>query len=118
MYIRVHNQTAKKSLFYQLFKIAKENNYNNIFLQAVAHGPFDVTSKYKKIGFLSSMVLYGDLEIVKQNNDLFNEVKVKDIFNHPTLSLHYTISSFLWKVKYVFLLKIFRNLIVFLQRLK
>lgn len=40
-----------KSLFYQLFKIAKENNYNNIFLQAVAHGPFDVTSKYKKIGF-------------------------------------------------------------------
>lgn len=74
--------------------------------------------KYKKIGFLSQMVLYGDLEIVKQNNDLFNEVKVKDIFNHPILFLHYTISAFLWKVKCIFLLKLFRRVIAFLQRVK
>ena len=81
-------------------------------------GSLNLFFRYKKIGFLSPMILYGDLEFVKKNNDLFDEVKVKDVFNHPTLSLHYTISAFLWKVKCIFLLKLFRRVIAFLQRVK
>ncbi len=74
--------------------------------------------KYQKINILSPMTLYGDLDILKQNANLFKNIKTKEIFNHPTLSLHYTIASFLWKVKCVYLLKLFRSVIVFLQRIK
>ena len=39
------------SLFYHLFEQAKKNNNQNICLRAVTGGPFDVVSKYKKLGF-------------------------------------------------------------------
>ena len=42
---------AGKTLFYQLFKDAKKENVKDITLDAVKNGPFDVVSKYEKLGF-------------------------------------------------------------------
>lgn len=40
-----------KSLFYQAFKDAKENNCDTISLRAILGGPYNVVEKYKKLGF-------------------------------------------------------------------
>lgn len=40
-----------QTLFYQLFKDAQEDGAKSIKLDAVQDGPFDVVSKYEKLGF-------------------------------------------------------------------
>ena len=74
--------------------------------------------RYQKIELLSAMVLYGDLEIMKENNIFSKEINLKDVFNHPNQSLHKTIALFMWKERCIFLLKLFRIIISFLQRVK
>ena len=40
-----------KTLFYQIFKDAQENEAKGIDLKAINDGPFDVVDKYEKLGF-------------------------------------------------------------------
>lgn len=40
-----------KTLFYQIFKNAHEDNAKGIDLKAINDGPFDVVDKYEKLGF-------------------------------------------------------------------
>lgn len=71
------------TLIYQLFKFAESYKVKNITLAAVTDGPFDVISKYKKLGF-KDLGMEGNY--VKMS---CNQYKIKEKLKELSLIIEY-----------------------------
>lgn len=76
-----------QTLFYQLFKDAQEDGAKSIKLDAVQDGPFDVISKYEKLGFKK------DPTTIPYTRMICGKYKIKEQLKELPFLVNYSKSS-------------------------
>jgi len=64
-----------KTLFYQIFKDAQENNAKGIVLSAVNNGPFNVVNKYEELGFKKDPTTYPYTKMFCNKHKIADQLK-------------------------------------------